>query len=63
MAKHSSRTTEIIRETEYSFVAHLDNGMMRYGIKGMACNDVAPFQVPVIADDDAFDDYVSDLFE
>jgi hypothetical protein len=63
MAKHTARTTEIIRETEYSFVAHLDNGMMRYGIKGMACKDVRPFSVPSIPDNDAFDDYVSELFK
>jgi hypothetical protein len=63
MAKHSARTTEIIRETDYTFVANLDNGLMRFGIKGMACQDVAPFSVPAIAEDEAFDDYVSDLFK
>jgi hypothetical protein len=52
-------TTRILRRTEFTFLAALDNGRERVGIYGMASQDIDRVTVPAGLDDDAFDDFVS----
>ena len=56
---------EIIRQTEFTFIARLGNGLMRFGILGLATKDVATICLPEniqTIDDDQFDDFISELF-
>ena len=63
------RLIAILRDTEFTFVATVDNGTVRVGIKQLALKQSAhpgfmssAIAAAAIADDDDFDDAISALF-